>query len=381
MENLIEPNIHPILVHFTYALGVSAALAYIGTLFLPAGRMRDNLRPAADWMLALASVAVIATIAAGFQAYYSVAHDGPSHEAMTTHRNWAVPSGLALLALAAWRWVRRASAPGTLFTFAAVIVAGLLTVTAWWGGTIVYKYGLGVQSLPEASGPGHDHDHGGGSESGQGHDNADGHHGSATSSPEEPEPAETGTPDSKPAGHDNSDGHHGSAGNSSSADDQDTHAGPDTPTGVPAGHDNSDGHHDPLPASADERAILDIINAFDTGWENGNGEPFRTHFQDWDGARYFESGGGNTGLDDLVENHVEPEKDAIPDLDLGFSNIHIHFEGDNFAWAVADTTVTGTLASSGERLDRTGKQTMLFRKIGTAWNVVHTHSSSRASRR
>ena len=136
MENLIEPNIHPILVHFTYALGVSAALAYIGTLFLPAGRMRDNLRPAADWMLTLASVAVIATIAAGFQAYYSVAHDGPSHEAMTTHRNWAVPSGLALLALAAWRWVRRASAPGTLFTFAAVIVAGLLTVTAWWGLTL-----------------------------------------------------------------------------------------------------------------------------------------------------------------------------------------------------------------------------------------------------
>ena len=81
-------------------------------------------------MLAFASIAVIATIAAGFQAYYSVAHDGPSHEAMTTHRNWAVPSGLALLALAAWRWIRRTSAPGALFALASIVVAGLLTVTA-----------------------------------------------------------------------------------------------------------------------------------------------------------------------------------------------------------------------------------------------------------
>jgi uncharacterized membrane protein len=379
--NFIEPNIHPILVHFTYALGISAALAYIGTLLLPAGRMRENLRPAADWMLALASISVIATIAAGFQAYYSVAHDGPSHEAMTTHRNWAVPSGIALLALAGWRWVRRSSMPGALFTLAAVIVSGLLTVTAAWGGTIVYKYGLGVQSLPEASGPGHDHDHGGGSETGEDHDNSDGHHGGEASRSGDADPAETGPSESPSPGHDNSDGHHGSANDSGSDHDQGNHASSGTASRVPAGHDNSDGHHDAPPVSADEREILDIIDAVETGWENGNGEPFRTHFLDWDGARYFESGGGNTGLDDLVENHVEPEKDAIPDLELGFSNIAVHFEGNGFAWATADTTIKGTLASSGDTLNRRGKQTLLFRRINSDWKVVHTHSSSRAPRR
>ena len=87
MGGFIEPNTHPVLVHFTYALGTSAALAYVAGLLVPAGRWRDSLRPAADWMLALAALAVLATIAAGFQAYYSVAHDAPSHQAMTTHRH------------------------------------------------------------------------------------------------------------------------------------------------------------------------------------------------------------------------------------------------------------------------------------------------------
>jgi len=48
MGGFIEPNIHPVLVHFTYALGTSAALAYVAGLLVPAGRWRDSLRPAAD---------------------------------------------------------------------------------------------------------------------------------------------------------------------------------------------------------------------------------------------------------------------------------------------------------------------------------------------
>ena len=120
--------------------------------------------------------------------------------------------------------------------------------------------------------------------------------------------------------------------------------------------------------------------AIETGWETGDGELFRQNFLDWSGARYFESGGENTGLLDLVENHVEPEKDTIPDLELDFSNIDVQFEGSDFAWAVADTAISGTFSSDGERLERIGKQTVLFRKVAGTWQVIHTHSSSRAPR-
>ena len=129
-------------------------------------------------------------------------------------------------------------------------------------------------------------------------------------------------------------------------------------------------------APQDEAPILEIIAAVEYGWENGDGAPFREHFLDFMGARYVESGGQNEGLDDLVTNHVEPEKDALEYLTLDFDNIEVHFEG-NFAWAIADTKVGGKVRSSGVVFDKKGFQTFLFRYVDGAWKVVHTHSSSR----
>lgn len=159
MENIIEPNIHPILVHFAYALSITAFISYVLASFTPSGKWRETLRPAADWMLAFGALAIIATIAAGFQAYFTVAHDGPSHAAMTTHRNWAVPSGVAILLLALWRRTSRTKPASVIFLTFLAAAALSLSVTAWWGGKIVYGYGLGVKSMPTVTGEGHDHEH------------------------------------------------------------------------------------------------------------------------------------------------------------------------------------------------------------------------------
>jgi uncharacterized cupredoxin-like copper-binding protein len=128
--------------------------------------------------------------------------------------------------------------------------------------------------------------------------------------------------------------------------------------------------------SSDKAAILKIIDGIKYGWENGDGSPFRTHFLDFPEARYYESGGQNKGLNDLVTHHVEPEKDAMEYLKLDFSNIRVFFEKD-FAWALADTRVKGKLKKSGRTFDKTGRQTFLFRLVDGTWKVVHTHSSSR----
>ena len=76
-------------------------------------------------------------------------------------------------------------------------------------------------------------------------------------------------------------------------------------------------------SNGDKDQIMQIISAIEYGWENGDGEPFRKYFLDFKGAKYFESGGQNIGLADLVENHVEPEKDALYFLELNFNNIDI----------------------------------------------------------
>ncbi len=164
MPDMIEPNIHPVLVHFAYALMTVSALSLFVVSLAPASAWRDTLKHAGDWMLAVGAIAVVATVAAGFQAYYSVAHDAPSHAAMTTHRNWALPTAALLLVLAAWRFVRRQDKPGLIFSMAFLAVAGLLSVTAWWGGKLVYGHGLGVASMPQATSDGHDHEHAAGEE-------------------------------------------------------------------------------------------------------------------------------------------------------------------------------------------------------------------------
>ncbi len=129
--------------------------------------------------------------------------------------------------------------------------------------------------------------------------------------------------------------------------------------------------------AAGSAAIRAIITSIERGWEQGDGTPFRLHFLDFDGARYVESGGQNVGLDDLVGHHVEPEKDSLEFLQLDFVNPVIHFVGSDFAWALVDTRVKGKVRKTGKVFDKKGFETFLFRKVGEAWKVVHTHSSSR----
>ncbi len=141
------------------------------------------------------------------------------------------------------------------------------------------------------------------------------------------------------------------------------------------------GGTDPEPATegaAESEAVHDparieaILEDIRVGWEQGDGAPFYEHFLDWEGARYFEGGGQNEGLQDLVENHVEPEAEL--GLRLQFSDIQTHFEGD-FAWAVVDTDIQLTLPD-GTDIHNQGHGTYLFRWVDGAWKVVHTQSAS-----
>lgn len=126
----------------------------------------------------------------------------------------------------------------------------------------------------------------------------------------------------------------------------------------------------------DEALITAIIDDVRLGWENGDGDNFRKHFLDWEGARYFEGGGQNEGLEDLIINHVLEEKELH--LILAFTNVQVHFEG-NFAWALTDTDIKLTLGD-GRKIHNTGHGTYLFRWVEGAWKVIHTQSGSRAVR-
>ncbi|MCH8203189.1 MAG: DUF4440 domain-containing protein [Proteobacteria bacterium] len=157
-----DPNWHPFLVHFTIALFVIAFVFMAAARVFAAGARSDELKTAGRWALWAAATITVLTIASGLYAYYTVAHDDPSHLAMTDHRNWALVTGALIIFLGAWSYLksrRQVAQPGALLILMAVGVA-LLSVTGLKGAGLVYEYGLGVASLPKDEGPGHSHEAG-----------------------------------------------------------------------------------------------------------------------------------------------------------------------------------------------------------------------------
>ena len=206
----IIPNWHPVFVHFTVALLFTAVLLYVVVQFMPASKLREQWQLVALWNLWLGAGVTVVTVLAGVLAYNSVTHDTPSHEAMTGHRNWALFTAALFIAMAIWSGLRARAGLGInkLMLITLLLGGGLLASAAWRGGEVVYRYGVGVMSLPKSDTHGHadgeSHDHG--SAKNVVPDHADDHHNE--------DALDTST-------HDNSDGHH------------------DKPV-----HDNSDGHHE-----------------------------------------------------------------------------------------------------------------------------------------
>lgn len=165
----IIPNWHPIFVHFTVALFSLAAGLFVMSAFIKSP-LKEQWRLVARWNLWFAAGFTVITGLTGLYAYDTVAHDTPSHAAMTEHRNWAIVTITLILTLAIWYRVRvrRAKTLGALFVGTMAVTGGILASTAWHGGEAVYRYGLGVMSLPKTDA----HAHGGTDHAGGGEDTA-----------------------------------------------------------------------------------------------------------------------------------------------------------------------------------------------------------------
>lgn len=168
----ILPNWHPIVVHFAIGLLLTAVVLFvIGSLLarLPAGA---TTTAAARLNLGLGVAAALVALATGWQADNSVAHDAPSHANMTIHMKWAITTAAVFVfaLFVAWLDRRRAAGAGPVLLVTLVIGSSALAVTGWLGGENVYRFGLGVLSIPKSDGPlhgaGHEH---------AGHDDDDDH--------------------------------------------------------------------------------------------------------------------------------------------------------------------------------------------------------------
>jgi uncharacterized membrane protein/ketosteroid isomerase-like protein len=330
MNAIIEPNIHPLLVHFAYALMTTGAIAMLFVSLVPGAKRRDTLKTAGDWMIAFGAAAILATVAAGFQAYYSVAHDGPSHEAMTTHRNWAVPTATLLLGLSFWRWRRRKNHPSAVFALVFLAAAMSLSVTAWWGGRLVYGHGLGVASLPaaEGAGDGHDHDHG------QEHSDVEGR---------DSDPMTTDHDDA----HDHEGDHH-----------EDEAAAPDEPAAAPLAAD--------YPESPES-----VAEAFAAALRAGDEIAVRRLLTP--DVIIAEGGGAERSLEEYAEHHMPADMEFTGAVETTVKDRKILASGD-MAGVITESQI------HGEYKDKTIHmrmiETMVLRHDDGRWRIAHIHWSS-----
>jgi uncharacterized membrane protein len=157
----ILPNWHPFFVHFTIALiSVGSVLYIVSNSFPTHSKWGKDILLVSVWSLVLAGGFTVLTLIAGIHAYLTVGHDGSSHMAMADHRNWGV--GTSVLLFISLFFLKFSSLHSTAWWFTSLILIALLSsvmITGYKGSHLVYKFGLGVQSLPTSLGSHEDHHH------------------------------------------------------------------------------------------------------------------------------------------------------------------------------------------------------------------------------
>jgi uncharacterized membrane protein len=153
----IIPNWHPIFVHFTVALVFLSGALFVLSRLVTNWRLEDQWLATAYWSLWIGALISVGTVIAGWYAFNSVEHDTVAHEAMIEHRNLALVTFIVIAIMAIWSLVQyvKEQSPSLVFLGCMVLSVATIGSTAWHGGELVYRHGLGVMSLPQKNEHGH----------------------------------------------------------------------------------------------------------------------------------------------------------------------------------------------------------------------------------
>lgn len=141
-------NLHPMLVHFPIAfLPAFLIIDLAGTWF-----KKTEWRVVASWLLYMGAISTVVTVISGFIAGNSVMHGDNVHDIMETLELYGIVTLVLVFVLSIWRWIggsRMRGGANVLFLIVAAVLCAIMLLAADLGGLLVYKYGIGVESIPD----------------------------------------------------------------------------------------------------------------------------------------------------------------------------------------------------------------------------------------
>lgn len=344
----IIPNWHPILVHFTFGLLVTA-----GALFAVGAAFRDRpfagqATTVARWNLWIGTVFTVLTLVAGYRAYYTVAHDDVAHAAMNLHLRWAWATLVFFIVGAALAWRERARATGASLSLGGILVfsVGALLVTGYLGAENVYRHGLGVMRLAASAGPGHEHAQGteGRENNNDGDAALNGAH------------------------------QHGGHDHGASADEDSKEAEADYGAAMGRAHADAGRGNDGATAgtTGGPAAIADV---FHTALSEGDLEAAAAQLDP--GVRIFESGAAERSRAEYASHHMQEDAAFLKTTSRQIVS-RTGFAADDLAWVATEYQITGM--ARGKRVEIMGVETMVLHRVEEAgWRIAHIHWSSQPS--
>ncbi len=143
----MPPNPHPLVVHFPIAL----LMASVFFDMIANWRQREVFEKVAKWNLALGVLAGIAAVVSGLLAEASVPQFPVIQETVERHETLAFVTLGVFAILFLWRFIKNGKSferRRTFYLALAVIGILILGATAYYGGELVYKFGVGMPSQP-----------------------------------------------------------------------------------------------------------------------------------------------------------------------------------------------------------------------------------------
>jgi len=150
--NLALEHIHPMIVHFPIVLAIVAVLLDLWRIARSRNRPSTGGADVGTVLLGLAGLSAIFAYVFGDLAYDVAVQKGFSEAQLETHEGWGtittvVLVGVAVLRIAMWRRKLDTKPTGAALALALSLgAAGMVMVTAYFGGHLVYNLGVNVAS-------------------------------------------------------------------------------------------------------------------------------------------------------------------------------------------------------------------------------------------